>query len=729
MTRLCIIGCLVIGLVLGALKLAETAHARASQTPAPVAAKTSGAVGHRRALLVGIHEYNFGRPGDWWNLNTIPDVEALSDVLKRKFGFDEVKILTATSETTHQAIKDAFYRYLVKPTTSEDIVYFHYSGHGSQVPDNQCDADGKCEEIDGLDETLVPSDYTKDGLNDIRDDEIAQWLADLKKQNPKNVTLTFDTCHSGSNTRGGADGVVNVRGKKYQGTFPGKRTRGEAPKEEGDGVFSGDELNRKGYVVLSAASADQVARETTDENGIAMGLLTYALVKALNSPEVDKMTYRDLYEDVRASMLSKNPGGNQDPQLEGDVDYELLSRTAKTPEQFIDVDLDRDVLQLQAGELHGMTVGSVFKLFKKGTKTFAGQPLARAKISSLHLTSADLELMPESKNVKLEDLNPSRAVEELHQYGDNRLRVKLNDVTKLARGSEVEEQIRNLPLADQKSANWDVRVCPDVCGDVLADSSPAARGNAGPNGVMIQRRDGSIAAVISAADNLPLLVREALIKEARWQFLNRLANTNADSTVKIEMRLIQVELEKDASGRYKRDARGYPVVARDVKTFAPGDAAGLAPGDTVMVEIKNTGDTAAYVTVLDLRENGAISPLYPHPRVPIQENKFEVRRDDAGKDIWQRIPAPFIFALDRSLPDKQSETEVFKAIATSTKADFSALLQEANRRGGGSLPAEADSPIGQLLNAVSLGKRAEPVLVDPRNWFTSAVTFKIGANR
>lgn len=686
-------------------------------------------VGHKRALLVGVHHYNFGRQGDWWNLNTVPDVEALSDVLKRKFGFDEVKILTTDQETTHQAIKEAFYKYLVNPTTSSDVVFFHYSGHGSQVPDDQCDAEGNnCEEVDGLDETLVPSDYTKDGLKDIRDDEIAQWLSDLKKKNPKNATLTFDTCHSGTNTRGGSEGVLNVRGRAYQGPVPGHRTRGNAPKEEGDGVFTANDLNQRGYVVLSAASAEQVARETQDEQGKPMGLMTYALVKALNDPDANKMTYRDLYEEVRSTMMMKNPGGKQDPQLEGDVDYELLSKTARSPEQFLDVDLVRDKLTLQAGELHGMTTGSVFKLFKKGTKVFSGEPLARARISNLNLTSAELELMPSSSSVKLEDLNPSRAVEELHQYGDNRLRVKILEGAGLTRGLEVADSVSKLPLADSnlKQDNWDVRICPDRCADTIAEkNSPEARGG-GPGGVTIQRRDGSVAAVLPGGENLPTMVREALVKEARWQFINKLANIDAASTVKIELRLVQVELAKDASGTFKRDNRGYPVIARDLKTFTPGEALGLRSGDTLMIEIKNVGDVPAYVTVLDLRETGAIAPLYPYPGVPIQENRFEVKRDQNGQDVWQRIPLPFVFVLDRSLPEKTEEVEVFKAIATSTKADFSSVLQEANKRGGEAPPPEAESPIGQLLNAVSLGKRASPVLVDPKNWFTAAVVFKIG---
>ncbi len=698
----------------------KRAHAQVNpSTPPQVSA-------HKRALLVGIHQYNHGRQGDWWNLNTVPDVDALSDVLKRKFGFDEIKILTTEQETTHKAIRDAFYNYLIKPTTKEDIVYFHYSGHGSQVPDDQCDADGKCEEVDGLDETLVPSDYTKDGLNDIRDDEIAKWLADLKKQSPKNATLTFDTCHSGTNTRGGTDGVVNVRGREYQGPLPTRHTRGAAPKEEGDGVLSSSDANQKGYVVLSAASADQVARETTDEKGTAMGLLTYALVKALNDPEANKMTYRDLYEEVRAVMLSKNPGDKQDPQLEGDIDYELLSRTAKLPEPFIDVDLKGDKLLLRAGELQGITAGSVFKLFKKGTKTFAGEPLARAKISDLKLTSSELELMPESKSTKLEELNPSRAVEELHQYGDNRLRVKIMNSASLTRGIEVAEQVSKLPLVESniEANSWDVRICADRCDDVIPEKNAAERGG-GPGGVMIQRRDGSVAAIIHNADNMSLAVRDALVKEARWQFINRLTNTDSASTVKVEMRLVAVELQRDADNKYRRDARGNAVVARDIKAFAPGEPLRLNTGDTLMIEIKNTGDVPAYVTVLDLRENGAIAPLYPYPGVPIQENRFDVRTDQNGKNIWQRIPMPFVFVLDRSAPDKPEEMEVFKAVATSTKADFSSLLQEANKRGGEAPPPEAESPIGALLNAAALGKRAAPVLVDPRNWFTAAAVFKV----
>jgi hypothetical protein len=69
-----------------------------------------------------------------------------------------------------------------------DIVWIHYSGHGSYVRDTNKD------ERDGKDECLVPSDYMTSGL--IPDDYINGLLTMF---NPKTrVICIFDCCHSGT---------------------------------------------------------------------------------------------------------------------------------------------------------------------------------------------------------------------------------------------------------------------------------------------------------------------------------------------------------------------------------------------------------------------------------------------------------------------------------------------------------------------------------------------------
>jgi hypothetical protein len=70
---------------------------------------------------------------------------------------------------------------------------FHYSGHGTQVPDVQ-----PFDEPDGLDEALCPWDATAEGENLIRDDELGVWLDDLPAQR---VTVILDCCHAGTGTK------------------------------------------------------------------------------------------------------------------------------------------------------------------------------------------------------------------------------------------------------------------------------------------------------------------------------------------------------------------------------------------------------------------------------------------------------------------------------------------------------------------------------------------------
>jgi hypothetical protein len=73
---------------------------------------------------------------------------------------------------------------LVNQSANLKEIWFHYSGHGSQVRDANGD------EADGLDEVLVPIDYQRAGL--ITDDEIFNIVKNSKCK----TILLFDSCHS-----------------------------------------------------------------------------------------------------------------------------------------------------------------------------------------------------------------------------------------------------------------------------------------------------------------------------------------------------------------------------------------------------------------------------------------------------------------------------------------------------------------------------------------------------
>lgn len=74
-------------------------------------------------------------------------------------------------------------------TEAGDSAFFHYSGHGGRLADDNGDED------DGYDETLIPVDYKSAGQ--IRDDAV---FSELVSRMPKGSTMTclMDCCHSGS---------------------------------------------------------------------------------------------------------------------------------------------------------------------------------------------------------------------------------------------------------------------------------------------------------------------------------------------------------------------------------------------------------------------------------------------------------------------------------------------------------------------------------------------------
>jgi hypothetical protein len=80
-------------------------------------------------------------------------------------------------------------KWLVEDARAGDSLFLHYSGHGGQTPDKDGD------EIDGMDETILPVDYEKAGQ--IVDDDMHEILIKNLKPGVR-MTVIFDSCHSGT---------------------------------------------------------------------------------------------------------------------------------------------------------------------------------------------------------------------------------------------------------------------------------------------------------------------------------------------------------------------------------------------------------------------------------------------------------------------------------------------------------------------------------------------------
>ena len=169
------------------------------------------AEGTKRALVIGIDIYlpgnvtevNSGRTS-WINLDgCVNDAMSVKTLLESKYGFGEDHISLLTNEkATREGIINSIKR-LTETSQKGDIVVIYYAGHGSQIRNIASN------EADQKDETIVPSDAYL-GAADIRDKEINELFFRLSE---KGVILTaiFDSCHSGSISRGLADHEAKSR--------------------------------------------------------------------------------------------------------------------------------------------------------------------------------------------------------------------------------------------------------------------------------------------------------------------------------------------------------------------------------------------------------------------------------------------------------------------------------------------------------------------------------------
>eukprot|EP00271_Cylindrocystis_brebissonii_P015978 TRINITY_DN39082_c0_g1_i1.p1 TRINITY_DN39082_c0_g1~~TRINITY_DN39082_c0_g1_i1.p1 ORF type:complete len:592 (+),score=100.44 TRINITY_DN39082_c0_g1_i1:54-1829(+) len=140
----------------------------------------------RRALLVGCNY-----PGTKSELNgCVNDVRRMKASLIERFGFDErdIVVMIDTDKSGPQPTGANIRKALAKiaqGTEPGDVLFMHYSGHGTQIP-----AESGQEDDTGFEECIVPTD-----LNLLTDDDFREVVNGI----PSGVTFTFvsDSCHSG----------------------------------------------------------------------------------------------------------------------------------------------------------------------------------------------------------------------------------------------------------------------------------------------------------------------------------------------------------------------------------------------------------------------------------------------------------------------------------------------------------------------------------------------------
>ncbi|KDP40904.1 hypothetical protein JCGZ_24903 [Jatropha curcas] len=272
------------------------------QPPRPVLLPLPSAHGRKRAVLCGV-----SYKGKSYKIKgSINDVRCMRYLLVEKMGFPTDSILMLTEDEkcplkipTKENIRQAL-RWLVQGCQPGDSLVFHFSGHGSQVPDTDMD------EVDGLDETLCPLDYETEGM--IIDDEINETIV---RPLPKGAMLhaIIDACYSGT--------ILDL-------PFACKMNRDGFYTWEEQICTSGPYKGTSGGLALcfSACNDDQISVDTTALAGNAStGALTYSFIQAVeNEPG---LTYGRLLNAMRQAIRGAKTGGLR---LSGPI-ASLINRT------------------------------------------------------------------------------------------------------------------------------------------------------------------------------------------------------------------------------------------------------------------------------------------------------------------------------------------------------------------------------------------------------------------
>ncbi|MBI4635417.1 MAG: caspase family protein [Candidatus Rokubacteria bacterium] len=253
----------------------------------------------RWAVVVGVGRYESPRiPGLRY---TVPDAEAIYQVLTGPAGFKKENVLLLTDKTerrpTLRNIKYALGTFLARSAKKDDTVVIFFAGHGAP------EVDLRGIERDGLAKYLVPQDADPDDLyaTALPMEELQTVFSRIEAER---MVVFLDACYSGA--AGGR-------------TFSAGRTRAT----DLDDLFLERLTRAKGRAVITASRPAEVSIELTE---LGHGVFTYYLVEGLRgAADLNRdgiVSLQELYEylEQQVTRKARSVGGNQHPVMKGELE-------------------------------------------------------------------------------------------------------------------------------------------------------------------------------------------------------------------------------------------------------------------------------------------------------------------------------------------------------------------------------------------------------------------------
>jgi len=282
-------------------------------------AMVPSARGEDRALLVGVGRYaHFDDKLKGVSL----DIQMMTE-FARILGFKRraIKVLEHESASTDK-VYSAVENWLINGVGPEDRVLFYFSGHGSQIPDENNDEKDQFDEVLLLYDVALKQQGRHQTLTGVlADDDFNAMLAKMKS---RNILVLLDACHSGSatrslrlNPRSINVNEAQVKFFSYSSTFGA--TGGQDSFDVMDPQAS-SEVNDH-YVAITACRDDEKTIATAQGSIFTLGLrqaVRAAAAAGLNPTPEDLKHHATMYirDQIKSETIAFHPqiAGNKELQ-------------------------------------------------------------------------------------------------------------------------------------------------------------------------------------------------------------------------------------------------------------------------------------------------------------------------------------------------------------------------------------------------------------------------------
>jgi hypothetical protein len=228
----------------------------------------------------------------------------MENLLRGTYGFTDVTVLRDHEATTAAMLKGM--NNLVAGAAPGDVLVFHYSGHGAQIPSTT--------EPDGTTEIICPVDL--DWIENMITDSQMKEIFD-RVPSGCNLTVILDCCHSSDDLNQLNQYLPATNTKEITPVYVGNTVKEIKPPE--GVVLSTRAIGATGTsavdltAVLIAGCMTKQTSADTIFNGIPQGAATRSILDAVvANPDI---TYRQLVDNMSSFMVTHKY--TQRPELNG----------------------------------------------------------------------------------------------------------------------------------------------------------------------------------------------------------------------------------------------------------------------------------------------------------------------------------------------------------------------------------------------------------------------------